>query len=319
MINTIIAASIEQQISDIHLRPGLRPWWRRQGQMEPCGERLVTWAAVESWLRQWGLAATTDTVLSTALSWNRQIRIRVHGAASYGGFQLSLRLLYPLAAVRPDRDAPLWEQLALLSSGLVLLTGPTGCGKTTTLWQILQIANQRRPCHIITLEDPLEYIVASRRAFISQREYGSHFLRFAEGIKQALRQDPDIILLGEMRDAETMEAALTAAETGHLVFSTLHTRSAAQAVSRFVGAFAPGRQSEGRYRLSLVLQGIIAQERRWTADRCQIFREVLLQTPAVSQLIRNGKDHQLETVMQTGGAYGMRTMAQARKGGMTDG
>lgn len=178
---------------------------------------------------------------------------------------------------------------------------------------MLACANACRSCHIITLEDPVEYILCGEKSIISSREYGTHFRTFAEGIKQALRQDPDILLIGEMRDTETMDAALTAAETGHLVFATLHTRSAAQAVSRLVGAYGAGRQAEIRYRLAMVLQGILAQEKEYSHEGLRIYREVLLQTPAVSQLIRSGKEHQLDMILQTNASLGMRTMAQDKE------
>jgi twitching motility protein PilT len=179
------------------------------------------------------------------------------------------------------------------------------------LWRIIDYLNEKRKCHIITLEDPIEYILTGHEALITQRELGPHFPTFQDGVKQALRQDPDVLLIGEMRDGVTMEAALTAAETGHLVFSTLHTRSAAQAVTRLVGAFPAARQEELRTRLAMVLQAVLSQ-RRFCDDRgIHIAREVLLRTPAVAQLIRTGREHQLETIIQTGAALGMRTMEQA--------
>ena len=180
---------------------------------------------------------------------------------------------------------------------------------------MLQAANRQRPCHILTLEDPIEYVIPSEQALLSLREYGTHFSSFADGVKQALRQDPDILLVGEMRDVETMDAALTAAETGHLVFSTLHTRSTAQAVTRLIGAFGAGRQEEIRQRLSFVLQAILAQERVYADGKLRIHREILIATPAVCQLIRSGKDHQLQSVLQTSSHVGMRTMEQARSQG----
>ena len=138
---------------------------------------------------------------------------------------MTIRFLYPLASLPPDGDGPLLQRLSRLTCGLVLVCGPTGSGKTTALWRILQAINERRPCHIVTLEDPIEYVEEGKAALITQRELGTHFVTFADGIRQALRQDPDVILIGEMRDRAAMDAALTAAETGHFVLSTLHTGS----------------------------------------------------------------------------------------------
>lgn len=313
-IEAILRNGVACHVTDIHVQADHIPWWRRAGELVPCQDEAVTLEDMRHWLSHWQLTCSGEGEhLSTAFTWHQGIRCRVHGAWEWAGYHLSLRLLYPLAWCQPDVDASLWQRLALLSSGFVLLTGPTGSGKTTALWHVLQYANTQRPCHIITLEDPIEYVVSSQKALLSQREYGCHFTSFADAVKQALRQDPDIILIGELRDLETMEAALTAAETGHLVLATMHTRTAAQTISRFVGTFPTGRQDEVRQRLSLVLQAIVAQERVWQGESCRFYREILIQTPAVSQLIRTGKDHQLETVLQTGAALGMRTMAQAKQ------
>ena len=246
-----------------------------------------------------------------AFSWHDALRCRLHVCREYAGLHVTIRFLYPLASLPPDGDGPLLQRLSCLTSGLVLVCGPTGSGKTTALWRILQAINERRPCHIVTLEDPIEYVEAGKAALITQRELGTHFATFAEGIRQALRQDPDVILIGEMRDRPAMDAALTAAETGHFVLSTLHTPSAAQAVSRLAGAYSGEAQQEVRCRLAMVLQAILAQRRLERQGRIDIVREVLVRTPAVVQLIRSGKEYQLPTVMQTGAALGMRTMEQA--------
>ena len=207
---------------------------------------------------------------------------------------------------------PFLAKLTDTPSGLILAVGPTGSGKTTTLWRMLSHVNECGARHIITLEDPIEYVV-SGRTFTGDsnvEKRGQHFNDFPKVIRDALRQDPDIILVGEMRDKNTMEAALTAAETGHLVFSTLHTRTAAQTVTRLI-SMGEGQESSLRYRLSSVLCAVLAQRRINTKKGVRICREILVATPAVVQLIRSGKEHQLETIMQTGGADGMRTMAQA--------
>lgn len=306
----VFVAAVTVGASDIHLQEGRCPLLRLAGELRSWGDRILDEAEIRRWLLETGWHEQLGTSCSFGFSYQR-IRCRLQVSEEFAGIHAVIRLLYPLDTLPEDTDTILLQRLARLSSGLVLCCGPTGSGKTTTLWRILQHVNQMRAHHIITLEDPIEYVVSGEKALISQREFGVHFSSFAAGIKEALRQDPDILLIGEMRDRETMDAAITAAETGHLVFSTLHTPTAVQAVRRLTGAYAGTEQDEIRSRLSFILQGILAQQPYYQEGQMHIIREIILRTPAVVQLIRNGKEHQLPTVMQTHTAMGMRTMTQA--------
>jgi twitching motility protein PilT len=194
--------------------------------------------------------------------------------------------------------------------GLVLVTGPTGSGKSTTLAAIIDHINRTQRKHVITLEDPIEYLHRHRLSIIDQREIGADTKSFANALRSALRQDPDVILVGEMRDLETVSTALSAAETGHLVLATLHTPDAVQTVERIIDVFPPSQQSQIRLRLSMVLQGVIAQRLYRTLDGSGRVAavEVLVNTPAVANLIRTEKTHQIRSVMQTGRVHGMQTM-----------
>jgi twitching motility protein PilT len=195
----------------------------------------------------------------------------------------------------------------------VLVTGPTGSGKSTTLAAVVDIANNERDDHILTVEDPIEYLHRHKRAMVNQREVGGDTHTFADALKHALRQDPDIILVGEMRDLETIQTALTAAETGHLVFATLHTQSAPEAVDRVIDVFPPHQQQQIRIQLAATIQGIVTQQLVKTADGVGrvVACEILIATPAIRNLIREGKTHMIYSSMQAGGAYGMQTMDQA--------
>src|SRR2546421_10674400 len=197
--------------------------------------------------------------------------------------------------------------------GFVLITGPTGSGKSTSLAAMVDRINEERHEHILTIEDPIEFLHRHKQCIVNQRELGTDALSFAEGLKSALRQDPDVILVGEMRDLETIATALTAAETGHLVFATLHTQDTAQTVDRIVDAFPPSQQHQVRVQLSVSLQGIVTQQLLPTADgRARVAAcEVLVPTPGVRNLIREGKTHQIYSALQTGGAHGMQTMDAA--------
>jgi twitching motility protein PilT len=197
--------------------------------------------------------------------------------------------------------------------GFVLVTGPTGSGKSTTLAAMLDVINKERHEHIMTIEDPIEFLHRHQNCIVNQRELGSDAQSFALGLKAALRQDPDVILVGEMRDLDTIATALTAAETGHLVFATLHTQDTAQTVDRIVDVFPPAQQHQVRVQLSVSLQGIVTQQLLPTADGqgrvCAT--EILVPTPAIRNLIREGKTHQIYSALQTGGAHGMQTMDAA--------
>lgn len=203
-------------------------------------------------------------------------------------------------------------QLALLPRGLVLVTGPTGSGKSTTLAAMVGYINENSSRHILTIEDPVEYRHESRRSLIYQREVGEDTSSFAEALRSALREDPDVILVGEMRDHETISAALTAAETGHLVLSTLHTIGAANTIDRIVDVFPPEGQRQIRTQLSMVLQGVITQQLLPNANGSGrgAALEILIGTDAVRNLIRDNKSHQLTSVMQTGAKDGMQTLAK---------
>jgi twitching motility protein PilT len=203
----------------------------------------------------------------------------------------------------------------------VLVTGPTGSGKSTTLASIINEINETRDEHILTIEDPIEFLHNHKRCIVNQRELGADAPSFALGLKAALRQDPDVILVGEMRDMETIGTALTAAETGHLVFATLHTQDAPQTVDRIIDVFPPAQQGQVRAQLAIGLQGIVTQTLIPTADgvgRC-VAAEVLVPTPGVRNLIREGKTHQIYSLIQTGGQHGMQTMDASLAGLVREG
>lgn len=204
--------------------------------------------------------------------------------------------------------------LTKVTQGLILVTGPTGHGKSTTLAAMINTINQERRAHIVTIEDPIEFQYTDAQAIIRQRELGSDTLSFAAALKHTLRQDPNVILVGEMRDLETIGAVLTLAETGHLVLSTLHTNSAAQSIDRIVDVFPPFQQPQVRLQLSMTLLAVISQRLVAAKNGGRVAaREILVNTPAVANLIREGETAQLPSVIQTGAQFGMRTMGQSLK------
>ncbi|MBI4743864.1 MAG: type IV pilus twitching motility protein PilT [Actinobacteria bacterium] len=241
-------------------------------------------------------------------------RFRVNAYFQKGNLSAALRLI-PIE-IRTIYELGLpkaLEELTKKPRGFVLVTGPTGCGKSTTLSALINIINETRSDHIITIEDPIEYIHKHKKCVINQREVGMDTKSFSTALKYVLRQDPDVILIGEMRDLDTISAALTAAETGHLVFSTLHTQDAPQTIDRIIDVFPPHQQGQVRIQLASSLQGIIAQQLLQTKDGLGrvVATEVLIPTPAVRNLIREGKTHQIYTAMQTGTQFGMQTMDQS--------
>ena len=203
--------------------------------------------------------------------------------------------------------------LARLPRGFVLVTGPTGSGKSTTLASMVDLANRERTDHIMTVEDPIEFLHSHKRCLVNQREVGEDTESFASALKHVLRQDPDIILVGELRDLETISIALTAAETGHLVFATLHTQDAPQTVDRMIDVFPTNQQQQIRVQLAGALQGVVCQQLVPTADGNGrvVGVEIMMATPAVRNLIRDGKTHQIYSAMQAGGRHGMQTMDQS--------
>lgn len=207
------------------------------------------------------------------------------------------------------------KALARARQGLVLVTGPTGHGKTTTQAAVIDLINNERACHIVTVEDPIEYVHSHKRSIVDQREVGFDTKSFANGLKYVLRQDPDVILIGEMRDLETIRAALTAAETGHLVFATLHTNDAIQSVDRVIDVFPGGEQQQIRFQLSMTLLAIISQRLLPRADNTGrvLACEVLQNNTAIANLIREGKTHQVYSVLETGFKEGMQTMDRSLK------
>jgi twitching motility protein PilT len=204
------------------------------------------------------------------------------------------------------------KEFAKLRRGLVLVTGITGSGKSTTLAGLIDIINSTRAEHIMTVEDPIEFLHTHKRAIVNQREVGTDTHGFAQALRHALRQDPDVILVGEMRDLETIQTALTAAETGHVVFGTLHTQDAPQSIDRVIDVFPPHQQHQIRVQLAGTIAGVVSQQLLKTADGKgrAVGVEVLVATPAVRNLIREGKTHQIYTSMQAGGKFGMQVMDQ---------
>ncbi|MDN8541676.1 type IV pilus twitching motility protein PilT [Erwinia sp. BC051422] len=318
-IEELVALSVKHNAGDLHLCSGHYPFWRLAGRLEaipgglPASDELLL-KIRQAWLdadqqREFARAGQLDFALTLADG----TRLRANLFRQRRGISLALRFITSRCPELAELDLPpIVKELLRLQDGLVLVTGATGSGKSTTLAALIGAINQQQHRHILTLEDPVEFIHRSERSLIQQREIGRHCVSFSTGLRAALRQDPDVILLGELRDSDTIQLALTAAETGHLVLATLHTRGAAQAVDRLVDVFPGAEKNLIRSQLAGSLKAVIAQKLvpGVTRGRVALF-EVLINTPATSSLIREGKTHQLPGVLQTGAQLGMQTFEQS--------
>ena len=305
-----------EQASDLHLSAGQPPRVRVHGhlrELAPEGLSAQHAATLRDEALRAGGITTAQADLDFALHWAPHGRYRVNAFEHLHGPGLVMRLLPDsvpsLTALGVPAAALSWLDA---QGGLILITGATGSGKSTTLAALVQHLNLTRDGHILTLEDPIEFVHTSARCHIHQREIGRHTASFATGLRAALREDPDVMLVGELRDLDTIRLALTAAETGHLVLATLHTRSAAQTVSRLVDVFPPSDQSQIRNQLSMSLLGVMAQQLLPSSTGRQVTAyEVLCCTAAVRHLIREDKLSHIDNAIQTGASHGMQTLQQA--------
>jgi twitching motility protein PilT len=313
----VLTRMADERASDVHLSPGFPPAMRVRGKIVP--------------LEEYGPMLpqqTRDTVYSLLNDDQRKrfesrkqldLAYAVPGVARFRVNCFFQRGSISAAFRRIPHEIPKLEELGLPAvledftrkpRGFILVTGPTGSGKSTSLAAMMDIINREREEHILTIEDPIEFLHQHKRCIVNQREIGADAEDFSFALTSALREDPDVILVGEMRDLETMRTALTAAETGHLVFATLHTQSTAQTIDRIIDIFPAEQQSQVRMQLSIGLQGIVTQQLLQTADGAGrvVACEVLVPTPAVRNLIREGKTHQIYSAIQTSGSIGMQTM-----------
>jgi twitching motility protein PilT len=319
-VDELLRYAVSVGASDLHLTTNMPPTVRLHGALRPMEDvepfdnntlRDMIFGILPQSLRE---RFEAERELDTS-----------HSIAGVGRFRVNVCLQRGTiaAAMRPiPHEIPEFHTLGLpeairsftdLRRGLVLVTGPTGSGKSTSLASLIDIINRTKPLHIVTVEDPIEFLHNHKRSVISQREVGADTASFSEALRRVLRQDPDVILVGELRDLETIATALTAAETGHLVFATLHTQDAPSTIDRIIDVFSADQQDQIRIQLASSLQGVVTQQLVPTADgdgRC-VAAEVLVCTPAIQNLIRGAKTHQIYSLMQTGGQYGMQTMDQS--------
>jgi twitching motility protein PilT len=313
----VLLEVVDRRASDLHLTAGAPPMVRVRGRLTPL-EGYPTLTPSE--IREIVYSILSDTQrqkfennwqLDFAYQIPNKARFRVNAYFQRAAVGAAFRLIpFEVVPLETLGLPPVVADFANKPRGLVLVTGPTGSGKSTTLASLIDVINESREEHIMTIEDPIEFLHQHKKCIVNQRELGSDATSFGDALKAALRQDPDVILVGEMRDLETISTAITAAETGHLVFATLHTQDTPQTIDRIIDVFEPGQQGQIRAQLSVALQGIMTQTLLPTADgaaRC-VAAEVLVPTPAVRNLIREGKSYQIYSVLQTGGQFGMQTM-----------
>jgi len=312
----LLRQAYERKASDVHITVRSPAMFRIHGEMQPAGGDALTPDETAELARQL-MSAEQYAVFEEKgdFDFSHGIpgvsRFRINAYRQKGNVSLTIRLIPQQV---PEMESlglpPIALEFANKPQGLLLVTGPTGSGKSTTLAAIIDYINRTRKAHIITLEDPIEFVHGHKRCIVNQREIGVDTASFGTGLRAALRQDPDVILVGEMRDLETISTAITAAETGHLVFGTLHTADAPQTIDRVIDVFPPVAQQQIRVQLAAVLLGVMAQRLLPTQDGSGRVAaiEVLVNTPAVANLIRSEKVHQVRSVMQTGKAQGMQTM-----------
>ena len=315
-IETLLEECVKANASDLHLQVELPPILRVDGALRPIPgmpklgeqdtERLI-FSTMDSEQQQ---TLMKDKEFDYSLAFGSLGRFRVNAFQERGSLAAALRLIPDKIPSCQDLGLPsVVEKFTEFPRGLVLVTCPTGSGKSTTLAALLEKINQEKAVHILTIEDPIEFTYQSKRAVVVQREVHYDTYSFSRALKSALRQDPDVVLIGEMRDLETMQAAITVAETGHLVFATLHTNSAAQSIDRMVDVFPAHQQGQIRIQLASVLQAVCAQRLVPAIAGGRVAAaEIMITNPAIKALIRDGKTHQIDTAIQTGVSQGMQTM-----------
>jgi twitching motility protein PilT len=321
-IDELLTEAVGKGASDLHITTGLPPMVRITGALAPLpGHKVVTPADSRELVLSMMKQEQREKYQSLGeLDFSYGVagvgRFRVNAYTQRGSVGAAIRVIPTAIKSIEELGLPaITRSFAQKTRGMVLVTGPTGSGKSTTLAAMIDIINSERSCHIITLEDPIEYLHRHRKSMINQREVGSDTQSFSAALRAALREDPDVILVGEMRDLETTSIALTAAETGHLVLATLHTNDTVQTIDRVIDQFPPHQQQQIRVQLGAVIQGILSQQLMPRADGTGrvIAVEVLVATPAVRNLIREGKTHQIYSVIQTGGKFGMQSLDAALK------
>ncbi|KNZ70682.1 twitching motility protein [Thermincola ferriacetica] len=320
-IEDLLKMAVERGASDLHLTVNAAPVVRVHGELRYLPVPVLTYQdlkrmAGEILNEEQKLHFEEKGELDFSYSIYGYARFRVNVFKQRGTPAIAARIIPPVILNTDELGLPeVVKTLVRKPNGLILVTGPTGSGKSTTLAAMIDQLNKERTGHIITLEDPIEFLHTHQNCIINQREIGLDSKTFAAGLRAALRQDPDVILVGEMRDLETIATAITAAETGHLVLATLHTAGAVQTIDRIIDVFPPHQQEQIRVQLALILQGVISQTLIPRADHAGRVPavEVLVATPAVRNMIREGKTHQLMTAMQAGAKYGMQTMDQSLK------
>ena len=322
-IDDLLAEVSVRGASDLHISEGLPPSFRVDGELRPLAdfpplsvedmEGALNHLLAPEEMEKFRKSREHDFSFSFRSPDGEDARFRGNAYFESGRMGLALRLIPMRIRTLDELGLPsTLKEISTHRRGLFLVTGPTGHGKSSTLAALLQMINTTRREHIITIEDPVEYVYISDKCIVHQRQVGIDTESFAEALKRALRQDPDVILIGEMRDLETVAAAITAAETGHLVFATLHTQDAAQSVDRIIDVFPPHQQQQIRIQLASVLVGICSQQLIPRPDGGRtVATEILLANPAVRNCIKEGKTNQIKTLIQTGSSIGMRTMEQS--------
>ncbi|MCC5876893.1 MAG: type IV pilus twitching motility protein PilT [Candidatus Sumerlaeia bacterium] len=320
-LENLLGEAVRAQASDLHLTRNMPPILRIDGRLIPMDVPALTAEECEKMVRS---VMSPPQQKRFDEAWELDISVEFHDIGRFrvnihrqrGTLEAAFRIVND--TIKPLHELGLpktVEELARKNNGLIIVTGPTGSGKTTTLAAIIDQINHERQCMIITVEDPIEYIHGNHRAVIKQRELTSDTRSFVSALRHVLRQDPDVIVVGEMRDLETIQTALTAAETGHMVFSTLHTPDAVQTVDRIIDVFPPHQQEQVRIQLANTLQAVVAQQlipipgNQGRAIAC----EVMVATPAVRKTVRSGKTEQLMTIIQTSHEHGMISMDKSLK------
>jgi len=312
----LLYKALELKASDLHLTVGTQPILRINGTLEAIGDEILDSENTAALIKQLLTSEQLDQLnncgeLDFAYADTSGSRFRINAYKQKDSYAAAIRVINSrIYSMEELGLPPILKELSMKQRGLILVTGPTGSGKTTTLASMLDYINKNRKCHIMTLEDPIEYLHKHHHSIINQREIGRDSKSFGNALRAALRQDPDVILVGEMRDLETISTALTAAETGHLVLSTLHTIGAAKTIDRVIDVFPPHQQQQIRVQLATVMEAIISQQLVPTADgkKRVAAQEIMIGNPAVKNLIREGKAYQIQNLIQTGSKLGMCSM-----------